>query len=166
MFTPASSFPTRINNYYVLIKIVIVNFIIPVSNKFVQDVVMLVMTNKLLWFFFPGHHFTKSGSLASIWALPAVQHWITKLLPSVFVLNCWKCQFPHIAETRDFLVCSFIMYSVMYSCLLYSISLSVSLDLTQFIIVAPMFWYHLADYLVLLLLLLLLLLSIWASVVA
>lgn len=45
---PASSFPTRINNYYVLIKIVIiVNFIIPVSDKFVQDVVMLIMTNKL-----------------------------------------------------------------------------------------------------------------------
>jgi len=42
---PASSFPTRIN--YVLIKIVIVNFIIPVSDKFVQDVVMLIMTNKL-----------------------------------------------------------------------------------------------------------------------
>lgn len=42
---PASSFPNRIN--YVLIKIVIVNFIIPVSDKFVQDVVMLIMTNKL-----------------------------------------------------------------------------------------------------------------------
>ena len=44
---PASSFPTRINNYNVLIKIVIVNFIIPVSDKFVQDVAMLIMTNKL-----------------------------------------------------------------------------------------------------------------------